>query len=143
MLFFTKSIEFFLRQAICTCVLYKGINKVKILDKKDYSGNMLDNIDNAFNFVKRHTNLEYVIEHIQREDVPEIPDIALREAIINAFAHRYYFEQGSNILVEIFDDRVAITSFGGLPAGLNETEFGKKSVQRNGPLRNEMRHLVA
>jgi ATP-dependent DNA helicase RecG len=130
-LFFTKSIEFLIRQAVCTCVLYKGINKLKILDRKDYSGNMLDNIDNVVNFVKRHTNLEYVIEHIQREDIPEIPEIALREAIVNAFAHRYYFEQGSNILVEVFDDRVSITSFGGLPAGLNKKDFGKKSVQRN------------
>ena len=63
-LFFTKSIEFPIRQAVCTCVLFKGINKVNILDRKDYSSNMLDNIDNAVNFVKRHTNLEYKIEHI-------------------------------------------------------------------------------
>ena len=130
-LFFTNSIEFLLRQAICTCVLYKGINKVKILDRKDYATNMLDNIDAAVTFVQRHTNLEYIIEHVQRQNVPEIPEIALREAITNAFCHRYYFEEGSNITVEIFDDRVDIRSFGGLPAGLNPDEFGSTSVQRN------------
>lgn len=140
-LFFTKSIEFLIRQAICTCVLYKGITKVKILDRKDYSGNMLDNIDNAVKFVQRHTNLEYRIEHIQREEIPEILEIALRETIVNAFAHRYYFEQGSNILIEVFDDRVTITSFGGLPPGLPVKDFGRKSVQRN-PIIADLLHRV-
>ena len=42
-LFFTKSIDYLLRQAVCTCVLYKGIDKFKILDRKDYKSNMLSN----------------------------------------------------------------------------------------------------
>lgn len=132
-LFFTKSIDYLLRQAVCTCVLYKGIDKYKILDRKDYKANMLMNIDNAVSFVQRHTNLEYIIEHVQRENVPEIPEIALREAIVNAFCHRYYFEEGSNITVEVFDDRVIVSSFGGLPPGLPAKKFGKESVsvQRN------------
>lgn len=130
-LFFTKSVEFILGQAVCTCVLYKGTNKVKILDRKDFKTNMLNNIDNAVSFVERHTNVEYVIEKIRREDVPEIPKTALREAIINAFCHKCYFHEGSNITVEIFDDRVSITSYGSLPYGLPPEEFGKISIQRN------------
>lgn len=130
-LFFTKSVEFILGQAVCTCVLYKGIDKVKILDRKDFKTNMLNNIDNAVSFVERHTNVEYVIEKIRREDVPEIPKTALREAIINAFCHKLYFHEGSNITVEIFDDRVSITSYGSLPYGLPPEEFGKISIQRN------------
>ena len=130
-LFFTKSIEFSVRQAVCTCILFKGIDRIHIIDRKDFSSNMLDNIENAISFVKRHTNLEYKIERLQREDIPEIPEIALREAIVNAFCHKYYFERGSNIMIEVYDDRVAITSFGGLPVGLNESEFGVRSVLRN------------
>lgn len=130
-LFFTKWVEFILSQAVCTCVLYKGTEKIKILDRKDYATNMLDNIDNAVSFVQRHTNVEYVIEKIMREDIPEIPESALREAIINAFCHRDYFHPGTNITVEIFDDRVSITSFGSLPYGLPPEDFGKVSVQRN------------
>ncbi len=92
---------------------------------------MLDNIENAISFVKRHTNLEYKIEKLQREDIPEIPEIALREAIVNAFCHKLYFERGSNIMVEVYDDRVLITSFGGLPPGLSDNEFGVRSILRN------------
>lgn len=49
-------------QATVVCVLYKGIEKLHILDKKDFSGNIIQNINNALTFVMRHTNLEYKIE---------------------------------------------------------------------------------
>jgi ATP-dependent DNA helicase RecG len=40
--------------------------------------------------------------------VNEIPYDALREVLINAFAHRDYFEKGANVMVKIFDDRIDI-----------------------------------
>ena len=130
-LFFTKSTEFLLLQAKVVCVLYKGTEKLNILDKKDFYGNIIQNIEDAVMFVKRHTNIEYKIENLRREEIPEIPDIALREAIINAVCHRDYFEKGASVMIEIFDDRVEISNPGGLPSGLNAKEFGTKSVVRN------------
>jgi ATP-dependent DNA helicase RecG len=82
-------------------------------------------------FLKRHTNIEYRIENLRREEISEIPDIALREAIINAVCHRDYFEKGASVMIEIFDDRVEISNPGGLPSGLDAKEFGTKSVVRN------------
>ena len=72
----------------------------------------------------------------RRREIPEIPYEALREAIINATAHRDYFEKGTNIMVEMFDDRIGITNFGGLAKGLNPEDFGKKSVLRNPNIAN-------
>jgi ATP-dependent DNA helicase RecG len=111
--------------------LYKGTEKVNILDKKDFKGNIVENINNAILFVKRHTNVQYKIEKLQREEIPDIPDIALREAIINAVCHRDYFDKSSNVLIEVFDDRVEISNPGGLPSGLKPSDFGRKSVARN------------
>jgi len=71
------------------------------------------------------------IENLRREEIPEIPDIALREAIVNAVCHRDYFEKGVSVVIEVFDDRVEISNPGGLPSGLNAKEFGTKSVVRN------------
>jgi ATP-dependent DNA helicase RecG len=75
--------------------------------------------------------VSYKIESIQRQDILEIPEIALREAVINAVTHRNYFEDGANVMIEIFDDRVEISNPGGLPKGLEPKDFGKKSVRRN------------
>jgi ATP-dependent DNA helicase RecG len=130
-LFFARSTEFLLLQAKVVCVLYKGTEKLNILDKKDFYGNIIQNIEDAIMFVKRHINIEYKIENLRREEIPEIPDIALREAIVNAVCHRDYFEKGASVMIEIFDDRVEISNPGGLPSGLNAKEFGTKSVVRN------------
>ncbi len=140
-LFFAKDIDFLLNHAIVVCVLYKGTKKVHILDKKDFKENIVENIDNAILFVKRHTNVEYRIEKIQREEIPDIPDIALREAIINAVCHRDYFDRGSNVLIEVFDDRVEISNPGGLPSGLKPSDFGNLSVARN-PLIASLLHRI-
>lgn len=134
-LLFSKSLDFLLNHAVCSCILFNGIERVNILDRKNYNTNMLDNIDNAVNFVKAHTTTAYKIEKIQREEIHDVPEIALREAIVNAFCHRNYFQEGANISVEIFADRVVVVSPGGLPSGLHREEFGYKSVRRN--------HLIA
>ena len=77
----------------------------------------------------------------QRRELPEIPYDAIREAIINAVAHRDYFEKGSNVMVEMFDDRIEITNFGGLPKGLKPEDFGKRSVLRNPNIANLLHRI--
>jgi len=63
------------------CVLYRGSEKVTILDKKDFTGNIVDNIDNALLFVQRHTKVRLKIEHLQHEEIPDYPEVALRQAV--------------------------------------------------------------
>ena len=50
-----------------------------------------------------------------RADTPLVPERALREAIVNAVAHRDYAITGSKVLLEVFSDRVDVTSPGMLP----------------------------
>ena len=57
-LLFCKSTDFLLLQATVVCVLYKGNQILHIFDKKDFLGNMIDNIENAITFVNRHTNIK-------------------------------------------------------------------------------------
>jgi len=83
-------------------------------------------------FLKRYLAVRYEMTgEPRRREIPEIPYEALREAVINAVAHRDYFEKGTNVMVEIFDDRIEITNFGGLVKGLRPEDFGKKSMPRN------------
>ncbi|MCK4543852.1 MAG: putative DNA binding domain-containing protein, partial [Spirochaetales bacterium] len=130
-LFFTKEPVNYLFHTVVTCVLFKGTERHTILDKKDFSRNIVENIENTMVFLQQHLKLRYEITSLRRKEILEIPEIALREAVINAVCHRDYFEKGANVLVAIFDDRVEITNPGGLPKGLSAKDFGKKSISRN------------
>jgi ATP-dependent DNA helicase RecG len=67
----------------------------------------------------------------RRQEILELPEVALREAMVNAVCHRDYNEAGAHVMVEIFDDRVEIYNPGGLPKGLPPQDFGRHSVCRN------------
>jgi len=102
-----------------------------------FNKDILSSIDEALLFLQNYLRLKYDIVpgEIQRREILEIPEDALREALVNAVTHRDYLNQGINVNVEIYDDRVEISNFGGLPKGLKRKQFGKKSVPRN--------HLIA
>ena len=130
--FFARDLDQFYPHAGITCALYKGIEKVHVLDRKDFNQDIIYNVDNAMLFLRQHIPVRYEFDGSpKRIEVPQVPLEALREAVINAVCHRYYFEKGANVMVEIFDDRIEISSPGGLVKGLLEKDFGKKSVLRN------------
>jgi len=141
-LFFAKNVNHFFPQAYVTCLLAKGIDKVNILDRKDFAGGLVSDIEESLRFIERNTRTGYRIEKLRREDVPEYPMRALREAITNAVMHRDYFEAGANVFVEIYEDRIEISNPGGLPKGLSKEELGTRSVRRN-PLIADLLHRIA
>ncbi|HWK07074.1 MAG TPA: ATP-binding protein [Puia sp.] len=130
-LFFVKHPARIMPHGAVTCLLFKGNTKVHIIDRKSYEFDLITNIDESVAFLERHLNLAYEIKGIRRKEILEIPAFVLREAIINAVAHRDYFERGANVMVEIFDNRIEISNPGGLPKGLKPENFGKYSVARN------------
>jgi len=131
-LFFAKDIDFIMNYARVDCILFRGTEKVKILDRKQYMGNIIENIENALAFVQRHTNLEYVITgKPRREEIPDYPEPAIREAIVNAVCHRDYFIKEVPVVVEVFANRVEVRNPGGLPKGFNPKNFGTQSFPRN------------
>jgi ATP-dependent DNA helicase RecG len=141
-LFFAKNLDHHFFHTCVTCALYKGFSKVTILDRKDFNSDIIDSIDQAMIFLKRHLNLRYEFDGSPaRKEIPEIPYEALREGLINAVIHRDYFEKGANVMVEIFDDRVEIANPGGLPRGLKIENFGKESILRNPNIANLMQRI--
>ena len=83
------------RHAGIVCASYKGTDKAYILDAKELNGDIVSNIDEAIVFLKRHLNISFKIETLRRENILELPEDALREAIVNAVCHRNYFEKGA------------------------------------------------
>lgn len=140
-LFFAKEPRRFFNQAYITCILFQGTTNVRILDRKDFAGGAVADIEDSLRFIERNTRLAYRIEGLKREEIPEYPMASLREAITNAVMHRDWFVEGANVFVQIFAGRIEIISPGGLPPGMKQTDLGHKSVRRN-PIIADLYHRI-
>ncbi|MGD2088477.1 MAG: helix-turn-helix domain-containing protein [Candidatus Aminicenantes bacterium] len=129
-LLFSKDITRHFISATITCVLFMGKTKYRILDKKVFKGDLYSNYQDAIRYFLSHLNTEYIIKSGPREEKLELPEDALREAVLNAIAHRDY-RSTTNIQIYIFNDRVEIVNPGGLVGGLKMEDLGKRSMPRN------------
>lgn len=131
-LFFSATPEKWFPHAVIRCVLFKGVDKTNIIDDKTITGPLHAQYVGAISYLRQKLNLEYQITDAgPRREVLEVPEVALREALVNAMGHRDYYEKGAVTMVEIFDDRVVITNPGGLVHSIDRAEFGFKSMSRN------------
>jgi ATP-dependent DNA helicase RecG len=108
-----------------------------IADRAECEGTADQLIEQGEAFVRRNLRVAAVFEdtgqYIQRQDVPEYPLFAAREAIANAVAHRDY-SLPERITLRIFDDRLEVSNPGGLIGGLRLEELlqeGGRSMPRN------------
>ncbi|MBD3271181.1 MAG: winged helix-turn-helix transcriptional regulator [Elusimicrobia bacterium] len=130
-LMFTDDINRFIPYSETILGAFKGTNKTHIYDRKDVRDDLLTQFNESILFLQKHLNVRSEIRGVNRYDIYEIPIDALREAVVNAVIHRDYSMRGTNISVNVFDDRVEIVNPGGLPSGLTKENFGKESVRRN------------
>ena len=114
------------------CGVFKGDTKAVFVDRREFTGPIYGQIEEAHKYILAKINMGCVFEGLQRNDLYELPPDALRELVVNAFAHRNYFENRAPIFVAIYDTRVEIASPGGLPRGLTvETALSGRSKIRN------------
>ena len=88
------------------------------MDRKDLTGRLLEVIDQAERFLYLHLPIPHEIRGFEPEPRPELPKEALREAVVNAVAHRDYTIRGP-IRLFIFDDRIEILTPGKPPNGVD------------------------
>ncbi len=89
------------------------------MDRKDLGGSLFDQIDDARRFLNLHLRTAHEIRGFEPERKPEIPEEALREAIVNAVAHRDYTVHGP-VRLFIFDERIEIHTPGSAPNTVTE-----------------------
>ena len=95
------------------CGAFRGKVKGDFYDRRDAEGPIAEQIEEAYQFVVKNMRVGTKIVNSQRQEVYELPLSAVREAICNAVFHRDYLEP-SNVFVAFYDDRLEITSPGGL-----------------------------
>jgi ATP-dependent DNA helicase RecG len=130
-LFFAKDVHDHLHQAQMTLLAFKGTDRLHIYDRSDVRDDLLTQFNEAVAFLKKHLNIRSEIRGFDREDIYEIPFEVLREALVNALMHRDYSITGTQVSVEVYDDRVEIVNPGGLPKGLSVRDLGTVSIRRN------------
>lgn len=90
----------------------KGGNIINATE--EYVGNMLEGIERVLQFVRNHSVNGYKKEADTRVEYYSFPSRSVTEGIVNAVGHRNYYIQGSQIEVNLFKDRLEITSPGSL-----------------------------
>ncbi|MFT5119416.1 MAG: ATP-dependent DNA helicase RecG [Psychrobacter glaciei] len=102
------------------------------LAKKEFNGSLIKQIDMTLEYISllndRRVSFTGAAARLEHESYPSK---AIREAVINAYAHRDY-SLSADIKVEVYDDRIEIFSAGGLPDGLSVADIKEGiSAQRN------------
>jgi ATP-dependent DNA helicase RecG len=130
-LFFARGVKKLFDFAYITCARFKGNDRSFVIDRADIYGSPIAQVEESMKFVKRNIRLGYKFTgEPAREEIPEYPLEAIREAVINAVMHRDYFFTGSNIYLYIYSNRIEVISPGGL-FKLKYEELGTKASRRN------------
>lgn len=121
------------------CSMFSGLTKgdKKIISLNKYEGNLINSIKYIQDYVELRMNHSIIKEANGRIDIPAYPSRALLEGIINAIAHRDYFMDGTQINVDMYKDRLEISSPGSFYKGkeINKTYDLSKIISKR---RNEL-----
>ena len=122
-----------------------GNDGERFIDNQRITGAIPDMLDEAVEFVQKNSRTKTIIdENGHRNDKPEYPIKAVREAILNALVHRDYNIHTENvpIRIEMYRDRMEITNSGGLYGKILIGVLGKVHPEtRNATLANMLELL--
>ena len=121
---------------ILKAATFGGVDQQNFQDRREFTGSLLKQLDDAYAYLELRNQTHATFEGLKRTDQEDYPDVALREALLNAIVHRdYSFSAGT--LIGVYTNRIEFTSVGGLVHGiLLEDVLMGISVCRNQKLAN-------
>ena len=99
--------------------------------REECSAPLVATVDCCLKFIADHTRGVEAVMGSRREVLPEYPQAVLREAIVNALAHRDYGLEGSTVDISVWDDRVEVHSPGPLPGHITLENMRTEHYSRN------------
>ena len=92
---------------------------VDALDDKEYTGSLVTLLQAGTDFVRNNSRKAWRKVGDGCVEMPDYPERAVLEGIVNALIHRSYMEIGSEVHIDMFDDRIEIYSPGGMVSGIS------------------------
>lgn len=103
------------------CTRWNGLDKsggqIDALDSAEYSGSLIILLNEGVSFVKRNMKMRWKKTANSRIEMPDFCERSVFESLVNGLSHRDYLVNGSEVHIDIFDDRLVIYSPGGMPDG--------------------------
>lgn len=128
------------RQSRIFCTRWNGLDMTsglgEAIDDVELEGCVIGQLQDAVSFVRNNSRKKWWKENDYREELPDYPERAVTEAIANAIIHRDYMQMGSEIHIDMYDDRLEIYSPGGMMDGSFIQQLNPLSVpsKRRNPL---------
>lgn len=129
-----------IRHSRLFCTRWNGLDKadgvMDALDDKEYSDGLIQLLEYGINFIKINSKTKWKKTSNSRIELPDYGERAVFEAMVNALIHRDYLEYGSEIHIDIFDNRLVIYSPGGMYDGTKIQEVDPLTVssKRRNPI---------
>ncbi len=126
------------------CTRWDGTEKGDAINDAEFTGNVLMLLREAMNFVKSNTKRGWEKLPDGRKNKPEYAERAVLEAMVNHFIHRDYTVMGGEVHLDVFDDRLSITSPGGMYSGQTVQDLSIEEIasdRRNPILADVMAQL--
>ena len=129
-----------IRHSRLFCTRWNGLDKsggmVDALDSAEYSGSLIILLNEGAGFVKRNMKTRWKKTENSRIEMPDYCERSVFEALVNALIHRDYLILGGEVHIDIYDDRLIITSPGGMADGtrIQERDISNISSTRRNPV---------
>ena len=118
------------------CTRWDGKEKGDAINDAEFTGNVLMLLREAMNFVKSNTKKGWEKLPDGRKNKPEYSERAVLEAMVNHIIHRDYTVMGGEVHLDIYDDRLTVTSPGGMYNGMliQDLDIADVSSERRNPI---------
>ncbi|MBS0647623.1 MAG: putative DNA binding domain-containing protein [Verrucomicrobia bacterium] len=110
-LLFGKQPQYFFTEAMIICTHFKGIEGREAIASIDCNGTLFEQLETAYDFILSRLSKAFSIDSPRRKEVLEIPEVAIREALLNMIVHRNY-HQKSPSKIAIYQNRIEFFSPG-------------------------------
>ena len=118
------------------CTRWAGKDKSDAINDAEFTGNVIMLLRESMNFVKSNTRKGWEKLPNGRKNKPEYAERAVLEAMVNHFIHRDYTVIGGEVHLDIYDDRLTVTSPGGMYNGqiIQNLDIANVSSERRNPI---------